>query len=118
MKLVCFLAKEKEGYGQISALVNNFEHESLIIVKDKSTENPFQSNKCSVVNIDASADLVTLKENMQDLLRRELQSDFEVALSLASGNGRDHMALVSALISVPVGVRFVVYTKKGVEFLS
>ena len=38
----------------------------------------------------------------------------EVALSLASGDGKEHMALVSALINLPVGVRFAALTKEGV----
>ena len=40
----------------------------------------------------------------------------EVALSIASGDGREHMALISALLSLPVGVRFTALTKDGVIF--
>jgi hypothetical protein len=39
-------------------------------------------------------------------------------LSIASGNGKEHMAIVSALLSIPVGVRLVVYTKEGIEFIN
>ena len=41
----------------------------------------------------------------------------EVALSIASGDGKEHMALVSALINLPVGIRFAALTKQGVIFL-
>jgi hypothetical protein len=44
--------------------------------------------------------------------------EFEVALSIASGNGKEHMALISALLSIPVGIRLVVYSKKGIEFVN
>jgi len=40
----------------------------------------------------------------------------EVALSIASGEGREHMALISALLSLPVGVRFTALTKEGLIF--
>ncbi len=40
----------------------------------------------------------------------------EVALSIASGEGREHMALISALLSIPVGVRFTALTKEGIIF--
>ena len=35
----------------------------------------------------------------------------------ASGEGKEHMALISALLSLPVGVRFTALTKDGVVFL-
>ena len=41
----------------------------------------------------------------------------EVALSIASGDGREHMALISALLSLPVGIRFTVLTKDGLIFM-
>ena len=50
--------------------------------------------------------------------RKELSGDFEVAISLASGNGKEHMALISALLSIPVGIRLVVYTKEGIKYIS
>ena len=41
----------------------------------------------------------------------------EIALSIASGSGKEHMALISALMSVPVGVRFTALTKEGIIFM-
>ena len=38
----------------------------------------------------------------------------EVAVSIASGDGKEHMALLSALINLPVGIKFVALTKDGV----
>ena len=44
-------------------------------------------------------------------------SSTEVALSIASGDGKEHMALISALLSIPAGVRFVALTKDGIVYL-
>ena len=38
----------------------------------------------------------------------------EVAVSLASGDGKEHMAMISALLKLPIGVKFVALTKEGV----
>ena len=57
-----------------------------------------------------------LKE-LKDELSVKLKNKFdgmEVALSIASGDGKEHMALVSALINLPVGIRFAALTKEGV----
>ena len=40
---------------------------------------------------------------------------FEVALNLASGSGKEHMAIISALIKLGVGFRLVVLTKEGIK---
>lgn len=40
----------------------------------------------------------------------------EVALSIASGTGKEHMALISALIDMPVGIKFTALTKDGIIF--
>lgn len=63
--------------------------------------------------------LVALKKELTEKLKPKFDSDFssEVALSIASGTGKEHMALVSALLSIPVGVRFTALTKDGIIFL-
>ena len=54
---------------------------------------------------------------MKDEFLKKLKGKFagtEVALSIASGDGKEHMALISALINLPVGIRFAALTKEGV----
>lgn len=118
MELVAFMGKEKEGLGQISALIKRLEAEKIIIVKDKETPNLIENEKCKFINVDTNKDLVFLRDEICEKLKKELTGDFEVALSIASGTGKEHMALISALLTIPVGIKIVVYTKKGVEFIS
>ena len=117
MEFVAFIGEDKENWGQITALLNRLEYEKAIIVK--SSEEEFAVNdRCRVVQIDSKKPLVELKEIIQGKLKPLLSGDFEVSLSLASGNGKEHMAVLSALLNVPVGVRLVVYTKEGVQYLT
>jgi len=118
MNLVAFVGKEKENWGQITALINHSEAEKIILIQDK-TADPFPSNhKCKTFHIDSTKPLTQLTLELKEKLKTELSSDFEVALSIASGTGKDHMALVSALLSVPVGIKLVAYTKEGIKFLT
>jgi len=118
MKLVAFVGEDKENLGQISALLNRFEYELALIVKDRKTARLVSNGKCKFIDVDASGDLLSLKKDIQEKLKKELSGEVEVALSIASGTGKEHMALISALLSIPVGIKFVVFTKKGVEFLD
>lgn len=118
MELVAFIGKDKENWGQISALVNRMDSKKILLIKDKSAEGFPSNDKCKVFSVDTSKSLFEMKTEIQDNLRKELTNEFEVALSIASGTGKDHMALVSALLSIPVGIKLVAYTKEGVKFIT
>ncbi|OIO80726.1 hypothetical protein AUJ84_02740 [Candidatus Pacearchaeota archaeon CG1_02_32_132] len=117
MELVAFLGRDKESWGQITGLINKGEWEKVVIVKTKeSTDFPKPENAEEIL-IDSSQLLLTLKDDLLKKLKPKL-SGLEVSLSIASGNGKEHMALISALLSLPVGIRLVVFTKSGVEFVN
>ena len=42
-------------------------------------------------------------------------NDLEVAVNLVSGEGKEHMAIISALTKLGLGIRLVVTTQKGIE---
>jgi hypothetical protein len=117
MELVAFLGNDKESWGQISALIKRGKWERVVIVKSKEAEN-FPGDVNEIVNVNTEQPISVVKKEMMDKLRDKLSGDFEVALSIASGNGKEHMAIISALLSIPVGIRLVAYTKDGVEFIN
>ena len=57
--------------------------------------------------------LKELRDEMKGKLDGKL--DGEVAVNFVSGTGREHMALVSALLQLGVGIRLIALTKEGVE---
>lgn len=111
MELVALISSGKGTWGQVAGVINRGEWENIILVGDDfarkfNTEKDFEFIETS------SATLVDLK----DELLRKLKGKFkgtEVALSIASGDGKEHMALISALLNLPVGIRFTALTKDG-----
>ena len=63
--------------------------------------------------MDLKKKISDLKEEFSKKLKGKVNG-MEVALSIASGDGKEHMSLVSALINLPVGVRFAALTRDGV----
>lgn len=118
MHLVLFVGKDKESQGQLTALINRFDAEKIIIVKHPETTEFPKNEKCEIVEVDTSKDLLSLKVILKEKLSKSLSGEFEVALSIASGNGKEHMALISALLNIPVGIKLTAFTKNGIEFLS
>lgn len=118
MELVCFQGTDKESWAQINALLKRGEWEKASIVKNKAAEHFPMPESCTILEVDSSIPLLELKEDIIKKLRPTIGKEFEIALSLASGTGKEHMALISALLSIPVGIRLVAFTKKGIEFIN
>jgi hypothetical protein len=117
MELVVFLGDDKENWGQVNGLINRGDWEKIILVKSKSSEDYESPKNVDIVLVDTSKSLLELKEDIVNKLRKKFEG-FDVNVSIASGTGKEHMALISALLSIPVGIRLVVFTKNGIEFIN
>ena len=115
MELVVFLGSDKENWGQITALLKRMKWDKAILIKNRNASD-FPNNGI-VIEVDTEKPLLELKDELVNKLKKELAGDFEVALSIASGNGKEHLALISALLAIPVGIRLVAFTRDGVQFL-
>jgi hypothetical protein len=113
MELVALLSSGKGTWAQVSGLIKYGEWDKIILLGDDfakqfTAEKPFE-----FIRIDLNKKLKELKEEFQQKLKGKIDGT-EVALSIASGEGKEHMALISALINLPVGIRFAALTKDGV----
>ena len=113
MELIALLSSGKGTWAQVSGLMKHKEWEKIILLgddfsKDFKHEKPFE-----FIKVDLSKRIKDLREEFSQKLKGKLEG-MEVALSIASGDGKEHMALVSALINLPVGIRFAALTKDGV----
>lgn len=116
MELVALLSGDELEWTQISGLMTHENWEKIILVGDDNIKNFKHKKDFSFIRVDFSKKIVDLKELMQKKLSSKFKN-MEIAVSIASGNGKEHMALVSALINVPVGIRFVALTKNGVTYI-
>jgi len=117
MELVALLSTGKGSWGQVAGLMKKGEWEKIIIV-GTSFAKDFQvaGIPFDFIEFDPNKSLVQLKKDLEKKLNGKFEG-LEVALSIASGNGKEHMALQSALLSIPVGVRFTALTNEGVVML-
>jgi len=117
MELVALLSTGKGTWGQISGLMQKGEWEKIIIVGPAfAKEFQVHGEPFDFIEFDQNKSLTQLKKDFSTKLKGKF-NNLEVALSIASGNGKEHMALQSALLSIPVGIRFTALTKDGVIFL-
>jgi len=123
MEFVSLLSKGKGTWGQTIGLIKRGEWNKIIIIGDRYVEKTFKKldiekssdKKIIFISINMEKGMKELVKEIKEKLKGKIEGT-EVALSIASGNGKEHMALISALINLPVGIRFAVLTKEGIEF--
>lgn len=103
----------KGTWGQVSGLIKYGEWDKIIILGSSFSRKFTAEKQFEFIEINLDKKLVDLKKEFQEKLRGRIQGT-EVALSIASGDGKEHMALISALINLPVGIRFAALTKEGI----
>ena len=113
MELVVLLSSGKGTWAQVSGLMKHGEWEKIVVLGDEFAKQFTHEKKFEFIKIDLSKKIKELRDEFSQKLKGKIEG-MEVALSIASGDGKEHMALISALINLPVGIRFAALTKEGV----
>ncbi len=117
MELVALLSSGKGTWGQVAGLINRGTWDNIILICDnffKDSLSRFDfSKKGTLIAIDFNKDVKTVIGEIKEKLKGKINGT-EVALSIASGTGKEHMILISALLQVPAGIKFTALTKDGI----
>jgi hypothetical protein len=115
MELVALLSTGEGTWAQVSGIIKHGEWDKIILIGSEFAKKFQVDREHEFIEITTTR-LLDLKQELQEKLQNKIRGT-EVALSIASGDGKEHMALISALLSIPVGVRFTALTRDGVVFL-
>lgn len=113
MELVVLLSSGKGTWGQVSGLIKYGTWDKIFVLGDEFAKQFQTEKKFEFIQVNLNKKIKDLRDEMVQKLKDKLDGT-EVALSIASGDGKEHMALISALINIPVGIRFAALTKEGV----
>ena len=116
MELIALLSSGKGTWAQVAGLIKQGDWEKIILLGDEFSSQFKVQDKAEItefIKVDFGKRLKDLKEEFLQKLKGKINGT-EVALSIASGSGKEHMALISALINLPVGIRFAALTREGV----
>ena len=113
MELVALLSSGQGSWAQVSGLMKHGEWDKIILIGSDFAKDFKHEKEFEFINVDLNKKIKELRDELSTKLKGKFNG-MEVALSIASGDGKEHMALVSALINLPVGIRFAALTKEGV----
>ena len=116
MELVALISTGKGSWGLINSLINKEEWDKIILVGEEYAKKFSPSKKSEFVVVNFNQDVEKVKKEIMEKLRSKLQG-IEIALCIDSGSGKEHIALISALINIPVGIKFVTLTETGALYI-
>jgi hypothetical protein len=115
MELIALLSSGKGSWGQVSGLIRRGEWDNIILIGNSFAKKFKSEKQAEFIEIKDNS-IKEMKQDILDKLKGKIKGT-EVALSIASGTGKEHMALISALLSIPTGIRFTVLTKEGIIYM-
>ena len=115
MELIAYLSTGKGTWGHVSRMVQDGDFEKVyLITNEYGKENYTADEKTELIAVNSSQGLKELRDEIRTVLKEKIKGS-EVAVNFISGSGKEHMALMSALLKLGVGIRFMALTKDGVE---
>ena len=115
--LVACLSSGEKSWAHIARLIDRHDWKKIFLITNDFGKNTFKSGKeVEFMIVDPQKPVFDLIEDIKNGLKGKL-TDLEVALNLVSGSGKEHMAILSALLKLGVGIRLMAVTKDGVKEL-
>ena len=116
-ELVACLSVGKGTWGHVNRLIqeNNWD-KVLLVTNEYGKENFTKNEKTEFLVINSNQGLKELRDEIYTKLKEKVTGT-EVGVNFVSGSGKEHMALIGALLKLGVGIRLVALTKEGMEEL-
>lgn len=113
--LIACLSTGKGTWGHVSRLIEDENWDKVILITNEYGKENFNKNdKTELIPVNMNSGLKELRDEIQNQLKDKIK-DTEVAINFVSGTGREHMALVSAILKLGLGIRLIALTKDGIE---
>lgn len=114
-ELVACLSPERDMWGHVARLINEHEWENVFLIGDGVAKTNFKTEKnAELVLVDFKKPVFELIEDIKKGLSGKIKG-IEAAVNIISGTGKQHTAIMSALLKMGLGIRFVAVTKEGIK---
>lgn len=104
--LVACLTTGKGTWGEVNALINAAQWDKVFLVTAEFGTKFTASRPVDFVVINPDAELMQIRDMIFGQLKGKIV-DTEVALNVSSGSGKEHMAVLGAVLKLGFGVRLV-----------
>ncbi len=115
--LIACLSTGKGTWGHVNRLIDEGNYDNIILItNDYGKENFNKKENTELISLNLSQGLVLLRDDIMNNLKEKIK-DTEVDVNFVSGIGKEHMALMGALLKLGIGIRLRALTKEGIKEL-
>ncbi|MEK6984526.1 MAG: hypothetical protein AABX33_08175 [Nanoarchaeota archaeon] len=115
--LIACLSSGEKSWAHVARLIREQDWKKIFLITNDFGKNNFKAEKdIEFIVVDFQKPVLEVIENIRFGLKGKI-SGFEVALNLVSGSGKEHMAILSALLKLGIGIRLIAVTKEGIAEL-
>ena len=106
--LIACLSTGKGTWAEVNKLIQSQSWTKIFLITNQFGQENFTNKpeNTELVLIDTFAPVSSMVEKITSSLKDKI-SDFEVALNLASGSGKEHMALIESVLEMGLNFRVV-----------
>ncbi len=113
--LVACLSTGKGTWGHVSRIIEDKAWDKVILITNEYGKENFNKNdKTELISVKMYSGIKELRDEINKQLIEKIK-EAGVEVNFISGTGREHMALVSALFRLGIGIRLIALTKDGIE---
>src|SRR3989344_1557949 len=118
--LIACLSTGKGTWSEVNRIIQSQEWSKVFLITNQfGKENYTPGKNTELVLVESFPDTPTTI--ITDQIKKQLKdkiADFEVALNFASGSGKEHMALLEAVLQLGLNFRLITLNKNNVEVLG
>ncbi|MEK6939093.1 MAG: hypothetical protein AABX31_00040 [Nanoarchaeota archaeon] len=118
--LIACLSTGKGTWAEVTKIAQSQEWNKVFLITNQfGKENYTPGKNTELVLIDSFLDTPTTI--ITDQIKKQLKdkiADFEVALNLTSGSGKEHMAVLETVLQMGLNFRLITVNKNNVEVLG
>ncbi|RJQ15488.1 hypothetical protein C4573_05000 [Candidatus Woesearchaeota archaeon] len=113
--LIACLSTGKGSWTTVLKLISTNQFEKVFLITNNFGKEKFSAGKnTELLVVDFEKPVKALAKDIKQALEKKI-IDTEVALNLSSGTGKEHMAIISALLQSGLGIRFVDFENDFIE---
>lgn len=114
-ELIVCLGTGKGTWIHVAKLISEQDWENIFLITNEFGKEKFNVQKPhEFIIVDSNKPVKELTEDVRKKLERKINGT-EIALNIISGTGKEHTAIMGALLKLGLGIRLVTYTGKDVQ---
>lgn len=115
--LIACLSTGKGTWTEVTQIIKARSWDKIFLITNEFGRENFKADQnTKLILIDSFKEIAELSEQIKSQLKDQIK-DFEIALNLVSGAGKEHMALLKAVMELGLNFRLTTIKNNQLEIL-